>query len=302
MFQFVGYDFFSDGDALDSAQTNISDISKSRLTNSIFDHFNITRKVNESFSTEMPVEWDYWTVLNANFNGNLSAGSIEGSLDQISKILVQYRKKGEFEWIVFAEIEVNSYDDLIFTLYSRYNLNNVEYEFAFVPVLHNTQGNIIINTIVSSFHGIFITDSDTSYQFFFGSEYGTETRVQQVETFEPLGSKYPIIVSNGDINYNTGVMSGMILHDGYEDTRKLDREKNIHKKNKIINWLTNHKAKILKDQNGNIWIVAITDVIQTDYATGSGNGLPIVKFSWTEIGDANSTNDLYANNLIKHLQ
>lgn len=301
MFQFVGYDFFSDGDALENAPTNIKDVSKSRLTNAIFDHFNITRKIDEPFSTVIPTEWNYETVLNGDFNGDLNAGNVEGALSQISKIRVQYRKKGEFDWIVLAEVDINSYDDLIFTLYSRYNLNNTEYEFAFVPILHGTQGNIIINSIVSNFRGVFISDADTSYQFFFGSEYGTETRVQQVGTFEPLGRKYPILVSNGAINYDMGTLSGMVLADDYEETRTLDREANIQKKKKVIDWLTNHKPKILKDQNGNIWLVGITDAIQTNYAQGSGKGLPVVNISWQEIGDANSNEDLADNNLVSHL-
>ena len=50
-------------------------------------------------------------------------------------------------------------------------------------------------------------------------------------------------------------------------------------------WATNGEAKILKDFNGGIWIVAITDAIQTAYSTELANALGTTSFDWVEIGD-----------------
>ena len=70
----------------------------------------------------------------------------------------------------------------------------------------------------------------------------------------------------------------------------------------IIDFLTNKKAKILKDWNGNFWLIFITDSIQTDYENNSGMSIVNVEAKWTEVGDANNGNDLYLNGILKEEQ
>ena len=64
MLQFLGYNFLADGNALDSAPSAISNITTTRLTNAIFDHLNITRNINTPYSTDIPTEWDYDSIVN----------------------------------------------------------------------------------------------------------------------------------------------------------------------------------------------------------------------------------------------
>ena len=46
MFQFIGYDFYSDGNALNNAPSAVSNIIDTKLTNGIFDHLNLTKNTN----------------------------------------------------------------------------------------------------------------------------------------------------------------------------------------------------------------------------------------------------------------
>ncbi len=297
MFQLIGYNFFGDGDALNFAPSSVENINRTEIAGAIFNHFNVTRDVNLPFTTEIP-NWTYDTIMDANFNGNLNAGNVDFLIEQISSIKIKRRKTGEFDWITLTEIPINSVEDLSFTFNDILNANNEDYDYALVPTLNNVEGNYIINNVFSEFNGVFIGDADSIYKFMYEVDYGSNSRAQQIGTFEPIGNKYPIVVANGDLSYNTGTISATLLNDEFENTGVVDRQAIVQKKELLKTFLTNKKAKILKDWNGNIWLCIVTSSPQFDYKSGSGMGIPQVTFSWTEIGDAESQEDLYANGLV----
>ena len=65
--------------------------------------------------------------------------------------------------------------------------------------------------------------------------------------------------------------------------------------------MTNHKAKILRDWNGNIWLCIIVNNPQITYRNGSGMGIPQVAFDWVEVGKADNQQDLYNNGILNTL-
>lgn len=298
MLQFVGYNFFADVNALDSAPSSVDNITSTRLTNAIFDHFNITRNTDIPFSTTIPVDWDYDTILNADFNGNINAGNVNFLIEQISAVKIKRRVKGSFNWLTLKTMPVNNVEDLTFVFNDFLNGYGVEYEYALVPVLNDIEGNYIINSIFSKFNGVFIGDAQQTFKFLYDVEYGTNARNQQTGIFQPLGKQYPVIVANGLLSYESGSVSATILNDDYEDTGAIDPVAIVQKKTIIKDYLTNKKAKLLKDWNSNIWLCMITDNVSVTYRTGSGMGIPQVQFNWVQIGDANSQSDLYANGVI----
>ena len=92
------------------------------------------------------------------------------------------------------------------------------------------------------------------------------------------------------------------MNDEYEDTGKIDRKAIVDKKDILKDYLTNRKAKILKDWSGNIWLCIIVNSPQVSYRSGSGMGIPQVSFDWVEIGQADSQQDLYANGILNILE
>ena len=166
MFQFIGYNLYSDGDALNNAPSAVSNIIDTKLTNGIFDHLNLTKNTNIIPSTDIPQIWDYDTILNADFDGNLNAGNIDFLISQITSIKIKRRVKGTFDWIVLTQIPINSIEDLTFVFTDRLNANETEYEYAFVPMLNEIEGNYITNSILSKFNGVFIGDSDSIYKLY----------------------------------------------------------------------------------------------------------------------------------------
>ena len=155
---------------------------------------------------------------------------------------------------------------------------------------------------MSKFNGVFIGDAKQAFNFLYDVQFSSNARNQQVGTFQPLGNKYPIIVANGVLSYESGSVSASVLNDDYEETGEVKKTEIVKKKNAIKDFLTNKKPKILKDWNGNIWLVMITDSIQVEYRNGSGMAIPQVSFNWNEIGDSTNKFDLYKSGLIDFIE
>lgn len=298
MFQFVGYNFFSDGDALNNAPSNVNGINSIQISNAIYDHFNITTNTDTTVSTTIPTAWDYDTVLDASFDGNLDAGNVDFLVEQISAIKIKRRVQGEFNWLTLQTIPINTVEDLSFVFNDLLNKNNVTYEYALVPVIEDVEGEYLINSILSQFNGVFIGDAETIYKFFFEVEYGNNQRNQQVGVFQVLGKQYPVLVANGALSYETGSVTATILNDDFEQTGVIDRTAITQQKDAIKDFLTNRKAKILKDWNSNEWLCIVNSNIGVTYKSGSGMGIPVINFEWTEIGDAENQQDLYNNGIL----
>lgn len=299
MFNFLGYNFLLDKNALDYVPTNINNLNSVQIQNGVYDELYITKDVSQDYNTNIP-EWNYDTIFDAKFEGNLSAGNLQFLSNTISEIRIKRRKKGDFNWITIGKIVINDFSDINNIVFNDYfNENNIEYEYAFVPVVEGAEGEYIINSVFSQFDGIYIADIDSIYKMYSGVSYGATTRVQQVGVFEPFGRKYPIIVSNSKLNYEQGSMSGNVLPSNYLEERVFDKIEIKKEKNAILDFLTNGKPKILKDWNGNIWCVFITDSPSVEYDKNSSLSLVSINFNWTEIGDLNIQEDWDNNDLVK---
>ena len=298
MIGLIGYNFCSDGNALDPTPTDVNNITSTKIQNGIFDHFNVSRDTSFDYSSIIPTDWDINTLMNADFAGNTSAGNVAQMASGITSIRVKRRIKGTFDWITIREIPVSKPEDLSFVITDNLNAYNVEYEYAYVPVMEDVEGSYIIESIVSKFEGVFICDIDTVFKFYAGVEYDTNDAIQQVGVFQPYNRKYPIVVSNSVMQYQTGGVGGWILPEDYEDTHVFDRSKIVKEKEVLLNFLMNKKPKILKDMNGNNWLVYFTGNPSVTYDNNYGQGMLKVSAKWTEVGDPNDKTDLYENGLI----
>ncbi len=297
MFMMCGYNFCKDGNALDPAPITANNFKTVRLTNGIFDHWNVTRDVSSSYSSTIPTTWEYLTIMDANFNGNIVAGNSSFSLASIDGIKIKRRKTTDFDWVSLKYIPASDITTLSFTFNDNLATSGEQYEYAFVPVVGGIEGNYITNTISTKFDGVFICDLDTIYKFYAGVKYGTNERVQKIGVFEPYGRKYPVVVSNGLINYETGSVTGTVLADDYLKTKAMNRIAMVKEQKALKDFLTNKKAKILKDWNSHSWLIVPVDNISTSYDSSYGMGIADVSFDWTEIGDSNNQADLYNNGL-----
>ena len=88
MLGICGYNFCGDKDAIDEAPTNVNNIKSTTLQNGIFDNFNVTKDTTSPYNCDIPTAWDFSTIMNANFNGNINAGNVDYVVDQIKSVKV----------------------------------------------------------------------------------------------------------------------------------------------------------------------------------------------------------------------
>ena len=241
----------------------------------------------------LPDEWDYDTIMDADFAGNISAGNVDFTIGQVTGFKIKRRVVGTFDWITLAEFPVATIEDLKLSFNDNINANYTNYEYALVPIMNETEGDYITNTVLSQFDGVFICDLDTIYKFYAGVEYGEGARVQKVGVFEPMGSVVPIVVSNALLNYETGSLQGTVLPSTYGDDAQLDTVSMIQERKQLLDFLTNKKAKVLKDWNGNMWLMTIVESPSIIYKPGSSMGIANVGCNYVTLGDPGDQTDLY---------
>ena len=299
MFMICGYDFCKDENTLNPTPLSSSNYNFTMLKNGIFSHWYVTNNAEYPYSSDEPTVWDYLTIMNANLNGNLQAGNISLLGDDIEGIKIKRRKINSYDWITLKYIPVDElFESTTFSFNDYLNQNDTTYEYAFVPIINGIEENYITNTIASKFEGVFICDSETIYKFYNGVQYGSLERVQKIGVLEPFGSKYPVVVSNGMINYSKASLKGTILNNDFENSHIIRRKEIVEKRETLLNFFTNKKAKILKDWNGNFWLMIIVDSPSVEFVNNYGMGIADISANWIEIGDPYNQQDLYNTGLL----
>lgn len=303
MFSFVGLNLVFDKDALNPPGINIVNIDRVELRHSEVTHFHVNRNTSSEWTGEKPTEWNNDTIMNASFVNSTNAGNLDYVTNEVSKILVKRREVGVLNspWIILFEIPVINSEGLSFNIRDYFNANDTMYEYALVPVLQQEQSGITVEVegryevtdqVMSQFDGVFICSRDNYYKLYAGVQYDSMTTTQLTGVHETLGSKYPIVVTNSNTAYHTGGVTGTILNKDYNTTHTFDRKKIVEARNELEQFLTDKKPKIIKDWNGNIWLVIFTDNLDTSYANEWGMGMADVTGRWTEVGDPTNEEDL----------
>lgn len=298
MIGLLGYNFCADVNAIDPMSTAVNKITSTKLQGGVFAHMNATSDVTSEYSTVLPTEWDFNTIMDCNFNDNVGAGNMGEITKNITSIRIKRREKGTFNWITIKEIQITSIDDFSFIFTDNLASNFTQYEYAYVPVLNQIEGNYTVEEVYSKFNGVFLCDVNTIYKFYADIEYGSTDSIQKIGTYEPFGRKYPVMVSNGLLGYDTGTVSALILPKNFSESNRIDRQAVTKERNALFKWLTNKTPKMLKDWNGGEWLCIITGNPQTDYESNYGMGIQRMTAEWVQTGDPKEKADLYANGLI----
>lgn len=299
MFSFLGYNFVQDGNSLDIAPTSVNNVTTVQVQNGIFDHFHLTSNVTSDYSPIKNTEWAYLDIIAANFDGNINGGNVDFLLQYLTVIKVKRRIKGTFNWVTLKTVTVKAFEDLNFAFNDYIAANNTDYEYALVPILNGAEGDYITNSITSQFKGVFICEKDSIYKFYAGVAYGTGKRVKKIGVFEPYGSKYPVIVANAKTNYYSNSISFTVLPLDYEKNRIMDRYEINKLTEEILNYITNNKAKIIKDWNNSIHLVYPSSEPNITYDNNWGMGKVDISFDYVEVGDANNEKDLMEFGLVE---
>lgn len=210
-------------------------------------------------------------------------------------------------WLTLYSQPISQASDMDFTFIDFLNQYGKTYKYALVPLLTQTQSGVeveveggytVSNEVQSVFDGVFIADSTGSQKCKANVGYGNVDMNQVVGSITPIGAKYPIIITNSHNQYHNGSISGTIVPDDYYFNGNLSRIDMVKKRNELEQFLTNKRVKVIKDWNGNIWLVMIVGNVSCTFNNNYGMGIVDFSTNWTEVGDPTNQQDLQATGLI----
>lgn len=251
------------------------------------------------------------TIVNNACDGYISViSNLSEEYDEsITNILVKRQDVADVSgvWLTLYSQPITQASDMNFTFIDFLNQYGKTYKYALVPLLTQTQSGVeveveggytVSDEVQSIFDGVFIADSTGSQKCKANVGYGNVDMNQVVGSITPIGAKYPIVITNSQNQYHNGSISGTIVPDDYYFNGNLSRIDMVNKRSELEQFLTNKRAKIIKDWNGNIWLVMIMDNVSCTFNNNYGMGIVNFSTSWVEVGDPTNQQDLQATGLI----
>lgn len=229
---------------------------------------------------------------------SLEAGNIGLEGIPINQLLVKRRKKDQ---LTFEDIKVFTFDDQRqnYSFKDYFIESHEDYIYGIQPLGGSVQnpisGSITTNEVSSEFDGVWITSKDVQYQFYFNLEVGDYESIAPRDLVEPIGSKFPILVSNGDINYRRGNLR-CTLYSGDSFSDISAKEEKVFRQ-AVTKFLSDKKPKYFKDGSGESMVISIVDNISISPMNNMGQLIYDLALSFVEIDDTN-TRSLVENDLL----
>lgn len=238
------------------------------------------------------------------------AGDVDVTFNlPITNLLVKRQDTSDISgnWLTLYSQPITQASDMDFTYIDFLNQYGKTYRYALVPLLTQQQGDIdveieggytVSDDILSVFDGVFIANNNGSQKLKAATEYGDLETNQDVGVLTTIGNKYPFVVSNSNLNYHSGSISALIVPSDFYTSGDLDRLDIVERREAMEQFLTDKTAKILKDWNGNIWLITFVENVEVSFVDDYGMGLGTLSAKWVEIGDVNDQTDLQQTGLI----
>ena len=227
----------------------------------------------------------------------------------ITSLLVKRRDVADVsgKWLTLYSTPITQASDMDFTFIDFLNQYGKTYQYALVPVLAQDQSGVIVqieggytvsDNVDSIFDGVYIADQTNVERVKAGVGYGNIDMNQGVGSITPIGSKYPIVITNSQNQYHNGSIRGTIVPNDFYSNGNLSRIDMVNKRDELEQFLTNKRAKIIKDWNGKMWLVMIMSNVACSFDDNYGMGMVSFSADWLEVGDPTNQQDLYNAGLI----
>lgn len=302
---FLGAGLAGDEYSADPTATYGDNVTSFKISCCEADHFFVTRDTEPDFECcNIPSTWDFYTILDCAFNGDLTSGNIAADMAGCDFLRIKRRLKNTYEWITLFELSPSTDDQgWSFVRYDKTARSNHTYDYAVVPVKAGIEGNLNIVSVDSDFDGIWIIDPSEDYEGIRSyktiAEYDNVVkRNKPVGVIETLGSTYPFTVSNGIVNYDSGTVTGVFMPANCDDCEVFTDDNPMYR-DQLFKFLTNGNEKLLKEGDGRAWLVHISGAAGESALLGTCvDEVAKVAVDWVENGDVDSGYDLYNNGFI----
>lgn len=285
---FLGTTFCSSYNSLSSPPIKPSSILSLQMSDGVYNHLFLS--LNENLAYDEIGTWDYDTKINAPFDENLEGGSSAFTLNTTDTVVIRRRELGKSKWTVIYVKEINTAEDFNIHFVDKYARAGVEYEYSVSSFINGIENSYLIKNVYSDFDGYYVTDKDCLYGTIYDLDGGDTSREISSQTLELLNSKYMNVVSNSELNCDSGSIIGTFFKMD-EDCEHIDLNSSLQYRAEFENRLANHKPLILKIHDGRIWIINVTGGIN-DTKKGHPD-IRQISFEWVEIGDINDMKTLY---------
>lgn len=285
----LGLDMYGDGNDYTPSGGTAS-LSTISFENGKYDWVYLSNQPDE-FSNSNSVDWTENTLFFASFDGQSLDGSNFQYGSNVASVKLKRREVGyeNKPWTLVYEYRISE-DGLNF-MYNDYFARgrNTEFEYSLTPVSRDgVELPCIKTTVQSDFSGAVISDGQTSYHILLDPEITETERNRQSSVVTTLNSKYPFIFFGGKSNYTTGSFSGTAIR--YLGNDQFDVAQSHWYREDMIDWLTNGDPKILKIQDGRIWMVTVNGNVKASNASHPDK--VSLSFDFTEIGNVNDESDM----------
>lgn len=283
----IDYNFFGsgvDGNVFDTPIPT-ENLDEVKMGAGVYDELYITVDTDIGEEDVKPTNWRLKTIMNAKFRDDLEAGSLDSDGHKITSIQI-YRRKHliEDDWLLIGQFDYERKYN-VYSFVDRFTENGAKYEYAIVPIAKDVIGDITISKPVTvDYDGVFISDLENNFKMEVDYELGTVTHNNNISTSVPLNGKYPI-VTVGNQDYKTGQLGFLPLSPEQVESggHTIDGRKEREYRDKVLDFLKNGKTKIIRDDNGDMMVVA-THNVQSTSKNGSLVDLSAVSFQFTEVG------------------
>lgn len=238
-------------------------------------------------------EWTYDTKMNADFNDNFTAGNSGFSVKTTDHVVIRRRELGTVDWTTIYVKEINTSADFNIHIRDTYARAGVEYEYCISSFINGIENSYEIVNVYSDFDGYYITDKDCIYGTIYDLDGCNTSRNIAVQTLQLLNSKYVNVVSNSELNYDSGSITGTFIR--MDEQCNYNASASLNYRNDFKNRLANKKPLILKIYDGRIWMIKVVGT-PTD-SVGNHPDIRQISFEWVEIGNINDMEALYHNGL-----
>lgn len=281
----LGYDAYGYKEGSSFSTTGaLSDFYRCDLSNAIIDDINVDEDTTKSFSTVKETTWDYQTVLNCDFLGNLSGGSLNNNAISIEKIKFCRRRKDTLIWTPIKIIDFDK-DVEIYSFIDYIPESATKYEYAVFPVTSGVSGSPVTTSITTEFEGTYICDKSNTYRLLYNLSYSDIEHITGETTIE-TADQYPTTIFSS-LDYRKSGLKSLLVSattiNNNDGTFDASAEKAY--RDAILKFLKNKKPKILKNDAGDYILVSLSNVKESRDSSFS-NIKGDISFNFTEIGNA----------------
>lgn len=284
----------------ETAMINAEQFNSSDLHDGYVDTYYLSQDTIQ----EVPTDWQTTTVLKCAFNGTLSAGNIPIE-SNCTMLRIKRRKQGEYEYqTIFEQIVTpETTENLSFTFYDNTVRANSTYEYLCILVVKENNSIIEKSGIKSEIDthqkGFLIVEPDIIFKAYGNIELSS-ARNKPCSVVAPYNRKYPVIVNNGNLNYDSGTMNG-IFGVFNEQICSFDFHGSVEYQRKLLDFLYDGHPKLLKDEKGQMWLIGVSSN-QITLDTINYTDAVSLSFEWTECGNCDDISTLYDNGWFEWLE